>query len=426
MKKTITLLLMWLVIPLTTFGQSGNLTPHEGIPEYYFDVVNVNSDKAGLSRLNVYFEIPYDELQFIKLENAYQAKYEVSVVVYDKDGDQIDGKIWQEEVTVVDYDETNTRKKFSFTHNSFHLKPKEYRISIGFMDLDSKKTATRKGVVKLKDFQDEKLSVSEITMADNILVDSLGVKSIHPQVAEFIKAAGTELYCYFEIYSSIQKKEDIIVSYKIVNAKKETVHESRHRRERKDYRTMDYIKLHKQKLSHGKYTIELEVKHGGKKDKTKKAFVVRWTGVPSTVVDLDLATRQLMYIASKDEIEKIKKAGKAEKIIAFESFWKKKDPTPGTARNELMEEYYRRIEYSNANFGSYREGWKTDMGMVYIILGPPNDIERHPFERDYKPYEIWYYYQLNRQFIFIDETGYGEYRLRNPFWREWQQDGIYF
>jgi len=81
-----------------------------------------------------------------------------------------------------------------------------------------------------------------------------------------------------------------------------------------------------------------------------------------------------------------------------------------------MEEYYRRVDFANANFGTFIEGWKTDRGMVYIVLGPPNDIERHPFEAGSKPYEIWSYYTINREFVFVDYSGFGEYRLVTPFW----------
>jgi hypothetical protein len=56
------------------------------------------------------------------------------------------------------------------------------------------------------------------------------------------------------------------------------------------------------------------------------------------------------------------------------------------------------------------------MGMIFILFGPPSNIERHPFEIDYKPYEIWYYYELNREFVFVDETGFGEYRLVSPIY----------
>ena len=72
------------------------------------------------------------------------------------------------------------------------------------------------------------------------------------------------------------------------------------------------------------------------------------------------------------------------------------------------------MAFANQNYGHYLEGWRTDMGMIFVRFGSPDNIERHPFEYNVKPYEIWYYYQLNRQFIFVDETGFGDYRLRYP------------
>ena len=54
------------------------------------------------------------------------------------------------------------------------------------------------------------------------------------------------------------------------------------------------------------------------------------------------------------------------------------------------------------------------MGMVFIVLGMPDNIDRHPFDPDSKPYEIWQYYNLNRSFGFKDTTGFGDYRLMNP------------
>jgi GWxTD domain-containing protein len=102
-------------------------------------------------------------------------------------------------------------------------------------------------------------------------------------------------------------------------------------------------------------------------------------------------------------------------------FWKARDPNPNTPRNEKMEEHYARVEFANKHFKHYLDGWRTDMGMVYIIFGPPNNVERHPFDIDAKPYEIWSYYELNHQFIFVDQTGFGDYRLTTPIWDVWQR-----
>jgi len=117
----------------------------------------------------------------------------------------------------------------------------------------------------------------------------------------------------------------------------------------------------------------------------------------------------------------MEKAPDDKKQEVFNAFWKKLDPTPGTDTNELMDEYYRRIAFSNANFSVYRDGWKTDMGLVYIVLGPPDDIERNPynvdatvFRRPVYAYESWFYYDINLSFLFVDERGFGDYRVTNP------------
>jgi GWxTD domain-containing protein len=151
---------------------------------------------------------------------------------------------------------------------------------------------------------------------------------------------------------------------------------------------------------------------------TVKSFNSRWAGVPSAINDLDKAIAQLVYIASSTEKDYIESApSKEEKIKRYLEFWKKKNPNPNEEDNRVFDEYYRRINFANDNFTSYNiEGWKTDRGMIYITLGPPNNIDRHPFEIDSKPYEVWEYYEMNQQFVFVDETGFGDYRLITPIY----------
>jgi len=137
-------------------------------------------------------------------------------------------------------------------------------------------------------------------------------------------------------------------------------------------------------------------------------------GLPATVANIDEAIAQLVYIANPSEIEYMENSEtEKDKITRFMAFWKTKDPSPGNDENEVFEEYYGRVNYANEQFTHYREGWQSDRGMVFIILGPPNNIERHPFEYDSKPYETWQYYELNKSFTFLDQTGFGDYRLIN-------------
>jgi GWxTD domain-containing protein len=138
--------------------------------------------------------------------------------------------------------------------------------------------------------------------------------------------------------------------------------------------------------------------------------------------DLDLAIDQVRYIAREDEYAYLREAtAPDEKQKRFLEFWSKRDPNPNTPFNERMEDYYRRADYANKHFSHYIEGWRTDMGMVYMIFGPPNNVERHPFDLDSKPYEVWTYYELNYYFVFEDRTGFGDYRLTTPLGEVWNR-----
>lgn len=58
----------------------------------------------------------------------------------------------------------------------------------------------------------------------------------------------------------------------------------------------------------------------------------------------------------------------------------------------------------------FRDGWRTDRGRVWILYGPPEDIERNPFAIEGFPYEVWSYYETgNNTFVFLDRDGSGNY-----------------
>lgn len=172
----------------------------------------------------------------------------------------------------------------------------------------------------------------------------------------------------------------------------------------------------------GDYIIKVFVKDNDWKDvtSTQKQFYSKIFGFPNSIIDLDKAVDQLVYIASPDDLGYIKDAKEYdEKLNRFLIFWEKKKPNTKIEENPILYEYYRRVEYANKNFKGFGEGWKSDMGLIYITFGPPNNVERHPLASNSVPYEIWDYYDLNRSFIFADQTGFGDYRLVNPDYSRW-------
>jgi len=102
----------------------------------------------------------------------------------------------------------------------------------------------------------------------------------------------------------------------------------------------------------------------------------------------------------------------------IKEFWLRRDPTTGTEKNELKEEFDRRVEYANRWFdekGDGRSGWDTDRGRVFLVFGPPDRRDRGQVQMRTRPgtvnMETWSYDRHQLMIRFIDEMGYRVFRL---------------
>jgi GWxTD domain-containing protein len=130
------------------------------------------------------------------------------------------------------------------------------------------------------------------------------------------------------------------------------------------------------------------------------------------------------YIITDQERAAFKRLPTDEEREHFiEQFWLRRDPTPGTPKNEFKEEHYRRIAYTNQHYAdAHIPGWKTDRGRIYITFGPPDELESHPSGGATVtfPFEQWRYRLIdgvgtNVIIEFVDRTRTGEYRMtRDP------------
>jgi GWxTD domain-containing protein len=108
----------------------------------------------------------------------------------------------------------------------------------------------------------------------------------------------------------------------------------------------------------------------------------------SQLSDLSAA---LVFICTREEFDKLRQAGtdkvKFDRVIL--DITRDKD----RAKN-VIRKYFRRVEMANIFFGSFKEGWKTDRGMIYVIYGPPDEVQRT------NSLEIWNYHGGKSKFVF--------------------------
>lgn len=145
----------------------------------------------------------------------------------------------------------------------------------------------------------------------------------------------------------------------------------------------------------------------------------------------DQMIEPLAYLLSANEMAEMQQ-GDAK--LAVDDFWLKSAGDIDQAK-ELIRIYYNRVLYANYYFTSFKEGWRTDRGMIYLIYGPPTGLYKTPTE------EKWVYGKENNEnkitFVFrkIDSPfSYNVYSLTrskdlNSKWvqavRSWRQGNIF-
>jgi len=395
-------------------------------PQFSVEALAFASDEGEQSRLDVYVDVGNDVLHFVNEANVYKASYEVTIGIFDTLNLSVGDKNWLETIETESYDKSISPKESNLSQRSFAVAPGNYTVRVQITDDDTKKSFTVKRRVNVRQFQKSRFVLSDILLVNSLTVEGEN-KVIAPNISGDVGGLKEGVTIFFETYSRLAI-DSAKFFVNVLNNRREVVNADSFVQKLSGPRTPTFHTVVTKELGAGDYFIAIEahprqVNADGSvieaTGTTSHTFVIRWKGIPASILDLDLAISQMMYIVEKERLESLKNAPADRKKELFLEFWRKKDPTPGTERNELMDEYYARVEFSNKHFSHFIDGWKSDMGMVFIIFGTPSNVERHPFDSNSKPYEIWTYYELNRQFVFIDQSGFGDYHLQNPIWDVW-------
>lgn len=105
---------------------------------------------------------------------------------------------------------------------------------------------------------------------------------------------------------------------------------------------------------------------------TGKGFLIADRAYPK-LRKIDDVLAALVYISTNDEIAEINSS--RDKKAALDNYWLRLGGNEENARR-MIRIFYQRVEHANRYFTTYKEGWKTDMGMIYIIFGEPSALNR--------------------------------------------------
>jgi GWxTD domain-containing protein len=380
-----------------------------GLPN--FDLEAVATWRDGAPGIDVYLGIPLVSLVFVRADSGYAARYERVVRLLERNG-----RVVQAEVT-----HTDTVRVAAYTASQAYegvvveerlaVPPGSYLVEVTVTDLASDKAALRRQAVEVAAAVPGQPAISRVRLE----AKPAGARAFRPVVSMHVPSGIDSLRSIVELYHLagapevevglrlLRFESDTTVArppywlsptagslaYRgAIYDRPDTLQVSRRRLQNVDREAV--VEFDLPHLTPGIYRIETEaraVDAAGPAERllaSTRDLSVKSTTFPQITL-LDELVEALTYIAYPDEIKEIRAADTPEeRKRRFDAFWGALVPNRQVAAN-VVKLYYSRVEEANLFFTSYKEGWKTDRGMVYVVLGPPYYVENRIDA------EVWYY-----------------------------------
>jgi len=395
-------------------------------PRFSVDAA-IQPGEGGEPEVRLDYRLSRTELLFERRPTGYHAAYEVRVIFSrSKRGRQEAGDLFQRQLEVATYGETRIMGQDVVDHVAFQVPPGKYVVEVAITDLVAERISGTSF-----DFTVPARPAGQLWFADISLgtrsaraADTTDVRSrLDPNPSRRYGDDIGALAAYGEIVDarpSAAKDERYKIEYRVENGFSEVLYRADTTIVRAGVRTPFLLTPRLPRLAPGAYrfVVDLKAPLQPAVDKKRAVPVVREKAfdveqsLASFAADPRSSIEVLRCIATDEEQTEMGKLKTEESKRGFwEAFWKHRDPTPDTPRNEALDEFSARVRYANQQFGVGMPGWKTDMGCIYIRHGKPDEIVRNPFNFDRPPEEIWYYYRARKTYFFVDEDGFGRYEL---------------
>lgn len=425
-QRTIVLFLLLITAVISMTAQERIVREQTGPSPISIEAYAVPGDSASVAYIPLRIRFDFFVFTRSELQNiaGYSAAGEISIEILDSTGNSIARKIKQIELTAEDNAVPVLRNRFFQDLFSFQLPAGKYSIMLLVTDKESKRRFTdtkRTFVVSPRNnFRSELIPVQRAT-ENGFALFNLGGDVIFSKDYGFLFISSTPYdkaqYTLNKLHADDEEKETVAERQEIrfdrrdrstVSAGLSTAHIEL-KTVTHSGSQIQYIKFDGSQLRQGRYELIITLPDSAVITAT---FSARWLDMPMSLLDLEAATEPIQFITSKDDYSDLRKGSRNSRIKKFEDFWKTKDPTPLTAYNEVMHEFYRRVDFSITAFRTLKEmnGAVTDRGKIYILFGKPSSTERL-LSPSGAPREIWKYITLKKVFTFEDPGKQGNYKL---------------
>ncbi|MER3524788.1 MAG: hypothetical protein C4326_12250 [Ignavibacteria bacterium] len=448
MKRAVVLILALLTAAMGSAQQPLQSQPQpqtelpEPTPFYFLEAINLASTEPGEARLDILYRI---DLQFFvpvrntnpTIPSPFVRRGEILVELFDENDVSKAREIRHFEVGETNPNGDMEVKNWREGAASFSIPPGEYTVVFEIDDLEStRKHLDKKRKIEARIFKGEGVATSTplfvfppqqpdviapINFGGNVLFGkgaALFVQITSPALtSDSVRVEytiATQRFFLQEprfVTSDTLRVVPLSASSPVRQADTPTSYKLEPLPEGQPTRAL-LLPLKAERLPLRPFTLSMKIVQGTLTVPIELKFKMVWPDMPLSLRDVDFALEALRHITRPEELDSLKSGTRDSRLAHLEEFWRAKDKTPETEYNEVMVEYYRRVDYTMRAFSSLRsgDGYKTDRGRIYILYGPPTRVDR-VLDPQAGYQEIWTYEKQNKRFVFLDQSRTGNYVL---------------
>lgn len=255
-------------------------------PRFYIDYATFQGlEKKTYSEF--YIQVGYRDLQFVKRDNGFEARYEVELTILDHQNNVVENQITKDAFQVATFAETDSKKRARVSLTGFTFEPGIYKILAVMTDLETQHFTTINQPFQVKHYDaDAELMISDIQLSQKIEAAEEGqpyVKNqryIEPNAVRSFVHGMNDIYIYFEAYNLIKGCEEEYSNYLanfIIHDEEGKQYANIRRRHAKPGETSAHsIKLPVDHFLEGRYTLTVLVidEDTGRQAESKSEFFV--------------------------------------------------------------------------------------------------------------------------------------------------------
>ena len=376
-------------------------TYRQGYPEMRMNAVGL-FDEQGQPGINLAADIVYGSLVFKNNDSldVYKANVALDVQIVDRSDKSNIVRTRRYTFTVRKKDKNivNSQEVFTF-EKRIEVPPGDYAVNVTITDMSSQKSITQSARTYLPNPDTEKPNLTNIRLLGKDNEERNG--KFIPITTYDVQGKIDSLRFIFQV-THHNPNQRLVINTRLVRFRSDTtaarpMSYNNYSPSSLPYKGIDYdeqteiqsnrrvltetgnilIEYRFANVGRGNYRFEAEIQDPGDSENEYKArsFSVKSQNYPALKTPEELA-RPLVYLMSDKEYKRLMAIQDPDSLKhAIDIFWLKHIQSKSDAKS-VISMYYERVEEANKQFSNFKEGWKTDLGMIYVLFGPPWYIEQ--------------------------------------------------